>query len=74
MEENQTNATNATMHPLKQAIWGDIQKHIVWRNIEQMKSIPLFILRGESFKDAFKKHIGYMRIGKNTIKLNNKAL
>ena len=34
--KSQTNAANATMHPLRQAIWGDIWKHTVenrWRNL-----------------------------------------
>ena len=32
MEKNQTNATNAAVHPLKQAIWGNIWKRTVYKN------------------------------------------
>ena len=39
--KNQTNATSVTLHPLMQAIWGSVWKHIVEKNQTNATSVTL---------------------------------
>ena len=40
-KKTQTNATNVTLHPLGQAIWGDIQKHTVEKSQTNATSVTM---------------------------------
>ena len=51
--KSQTNATNANMHALLQAIWGHIYEKTQWWKAEQMRPIWLCILLRKCFEDAF---------------------
>ena len=44
MEKSRTNATNVTMHPLKQVLWRDILKHPEWKACVFSFKFALYII------------------------------
>ena len=52
VEKNQTNATNATMQPLRQATWRDIWKHTVEKSPTNATSVSM-----RPFRQAIWRHI-----------------
>ena len=57
--KSQTNATNVTLHPLRQAICGGIWKHTVEkRQVKQMQQMWLCIFLCKRIEDTFRMHSG----------------
>ena len=62
MEKSQTNATNVTMHLLRQAIWGHIWKHTVEKNQVNATNVTLPLLRQSIWGHIWNRWNKYKRL------------